>query len=74
MRTLHLLASEADPITRRLVTEAQRQPGDEVFFLGPADVDYDLLMESIFAADRVVGWWIGASIKKSRPNSPSSLL
>ena len=59
MRTLHLVPSEVDPTTRRLVTQAQRRPGNEVFVLGPADVDYDLLIESIFAAGRVVGWWIG---------------
>ncbi len=57
MKVLHILRSEPDPLTRRLIAGMRNgAEGSEVALYG-GKVDYARLVNDIFASDRVICWW-----------------
>jgi hypothetical protein len=56
MQTLHILRSEPDATTRELLEHAV-EPNSETVKLSTGDVDWDQLVDAIFAADKVISWW-----------------
>ena len=56
METLHILRSEPDATTRELL-EHVAGPNPEAVKLYAGDVDWDQLLDDIFAADKVISWW-----------------
>ena len=57
MKTLHLLRSEPDETTRILMDALTGEDGTAVVSLYDTAVDYDRLLDAIFAHDRIVTWW-----------------
>lgn len=57
MKILHVLKSEPDETTKKLM--APLSAGNEVqqFDMYQGDVDYDKLVEQVFANDKVICWW-----------------
>jgi len=56
MDTLHILRSEPDATTSELL-EHVVEPNAETVKLYAGDVDWDQLVEAVFAADKVISWW-----------------
>jgi hypothetical protein len=57
MKVLHILRSEPDAVTRRLIDGLSNgEKGNEVA-LHRGRVDYARLVDDIFAADKVICWW-----------------
>ena len=54
MKFLHILRSEPDALTKRLIAQL---PNGTVIALYQGAVDYDRLVAEIFQNDRVVCWW-----------------
>jgi len=57
MKCLHILKSEPDENTRRLIEILSGGEEPELFPLYEGEVDYDKLLELIFERDRVISWW-----------------
>jgi hypothetical protein len=57
MKLLHILKSEPDENTRRLIENLSAGEDSEFFSLYEGDVDYDKLLDLIFEYDRVISWW-----------------
>ncbi|MGD8561116.1 MAG: hypothetical protein PVG03_01205 [Desulfarculaceae bacterium] len=56
MKRLHILKSEPDQTTLKLI-QALEQDQEPILFRLYQDQDYDRLLELIFAHDEVVSWW-----------------
>jgi hypothetical protein len=56
MKRLHILKSEPDPTTLKLI-QALGQDQEPRLFRLYQDQDYDRLLELIFTHDKVVTWW-----------------
>jgi len=57
MKIIHLLRSEPDEVTRRLIDGLAKHNQNTKVLLYEDTVDYDSLVDDIFANDRVVCWW-----------------
>jgi hypothetical protein len=57
MTRLHILKSEPDENTRKLIENLSGGQEPEIFPLYKGEVDYDKLLDLIFAHDRVISWW-----------------
>ena len=57
MKLLHILKSEPDENTRRLIESLSEGQNPELFPLYEGDVDYDKLLDLIFERDRLISWW-----------------
>ncbi len=57
MRTLCLLRSDPDETIRTLMDTLAGEEGTTVIPLFEVGIDYDGLLEQIFAHDRIVTWW-----------------
>lgn len=57
MRVLHILRSEPTELVRALIRGSFAGFEVEQVRLDEGDVDYDKLVQSIFASERVVCWW-----------------
>lgn len=56
MQTLHILRSEPDATTSELL-EHVVESKDQTVKLSTGDVDWDQLVDAVFAADKVISWW-----------------
>jgi hypothetical protein len=61
-RTLHLLRSEPDETVARLIDSISRNEAATVVCLYPdpisdTPVDWDRLVDDIFAHERIICWW-----------------
>ncbi len=66
MKILHILRSEPDPISRRLIDQMKNGNGSSEVALYRGGVDYDRLLADIFGSDKVICWWA------SRPSAEVS--
>lgn len=57
MKILHILKSEPDEITERLIQPSSEGNEVQEFELYKGDVDYDELVKLVFESDKVVSWW-----------------
>ena len=57
MKLLHVLKSEPDGDTKRLIEDLSAGQDSELFPLYQGEVDYDKLLDLIFERDRVISWW-----------------
>ncbi len=57
MKLLHIMRSEPDELTKRLVKGVSQGESNEEVPLYRGQVDYAKLVESIFKADKVICWW-----------------
>ena len=57
MTLLHILKSEPDGNTKTLIESLSAGEDSELFPLYKGEVDYDNLLDLIFAHDRVISWW-----------------
>lgn len=57
MKTLHILRSEPDDVSRLLIGGLTRNGDGKQVPLYDGPVDYARLVEDIFAHDRVICWW-----------------
>ena len=57
MKILNVYRSEPDETTKRLIEIVTRDREKDDFFLNVDNPDYDLLVETIFAADQTISWW-----------------
>ncbi len=57
MKLLHIMRSEPDELTKRLVKGVSQGESNEEVPLYRRQVDYAKLVESIFKADKVICWW-----------------
>ncbi len=57
MKILHILRSEPDEMIRMFIRETSAAAEPIEFPLYQENVDYDELVEKIFASDRVICWW-----------------
>jgi hypothetical protein len=63
MKILHILRSEPDALSRRLIDGISRAGGASEVSLYGGRVDYDRLVRDIFESDRVVCWWASSGPK-----------
>ena len=57
MKFLHILRSEPDEMIRMLILETSADAEYVEFPLYRQNVDYDELVQKIFASDRLICWW-----------------
>jgi hypothetical protein len=57
MKTLHILRSEADDVSRTLIQGLSKEGDAKEVHLYDGPVDYARLVTDIFASDRVICWW-----------------
>ena len=57
MKMLHILRSEPDDETVRLIEALSEGNRNRTLDIFNDVVDYDRLVQEIFAADRVISWW-----------------
>lgn len=57
MKLLHILKSEPDGNTKRLIEILSEEEDSTFFPLYEGKVDYDKLLDLIFDHDRVISWW-----------------
>jgi len=57
MKTLHILKSEPDQNTTTLMDILSKETKTTVVNLYEEGVDYEALIDRIFAHDRTVCWW-----------------
>jgi hypothetical protein len=57
MKILHILRSEPTPDVEKLTTTLSEGQEATRFPLYEGQVDYDRLVELVFANDKVVSWW-----------------
>jgi hypothetical protein len=57
MKLLHILKSEPDGDTKRLIEDLSAEEDSEFFSLYEGEVDYNKLLDLIFERDRVISWW-----------------
>ena len=57
MKMLHIMRSEPDKVVQILVRGISKDKANQAVLLYEGNVDYERLIEDIFASDRVVVWW-----------------
>jgi hypothetical protein len=57
MKLLHILKSEPDANTRTLMAILSEGNETSEFPLYDGQVDYEKLIETVFANDKVISWW-----------------
>jgi hypothetical protein len=57
MKTLHILRSDPDDVSRVLIQGLSKDGGAKEVHLYDGPVDYARLVDEIFASDRVICWW-----------------
>ena len=57
MKVLHIMRSEPDKVVQILVRGISKDKANQAVLLYEGNVDYERLIEDIFASDRVVVWW-----------------
>lgn len=57
MKILHLLKSEPDDTVRTLMSGFSEQNDVQEFEMYKGDVDYDKLVELVFANEKTICWW-----------------
>lgn len=57
MKVLHILRSEPDPLTRRLIAGMSNGGEGREVPLYAGKVDYARLVDDIFASEKVICWW-----------------
>ena len=57
MKLLHVLKSEPDDVTKKLVEASSKGSEIQQFELYKDNVDYDKLVELVFENDKVICWW-----------------
>jgi hypothetical protein len=57
MELLHVLRSEPDALVRRLIQDLSRGKDAREVPLYQGKVDYDQLVQQVFAAKKVICWW-----------------
>jgi len=57
MKTLHILKSEADHDTKTLLDILSEGEEVTLYRLYEGEVDYEKLIDLIFANDKVTSWW-----------------
>ncbi|WP_153304077.1 hypothetical protein [Desulfonatronovibrio hydrogenovorans] len=57
MTTLHILKSEPDQFVRDLIKTACKDRKCKQVALFKKDTDWELVLNEIFAADKVICWW-----------------
>jgi hypothetical protein len=57
MKILHILRSEPDEMTRNLIQQSFEDAQNIEIPMHQKDVDYEKLVEEIFASDKVICWW-----------------
>ena len=61
MKTLHILRSEPDEVSRILIRGLSTNGSNKEVRLYDGPVDYARLVDDIFAHDRVICWWASRS-------------
>ncbi len=57
MKVLHILRAEPDEVTRKLISGISRSSESKEVALYNGSVNYDRLLDDIFASDKVICWW-----------------
>ena len=57
MKLLHILKSEPADYTKTLMAILSEENESSEFHLYDDQVDYDRLIDAIFAHDKVISWW-----------------
>lgn len=57
MKILHILKTEPDENTSSLIDIVSEGEQSTVFKLYEAPVDYEALIDAVFAHDKVISWW-----------------
>ena len=57
MKTVHLLRSEPDEMTKMFMDETFKDSESVRVPLYEGAPDYDWLIQQLFSADKVVSWW-----------------
>lgn len=57
MNILHILRSEPDAVTAKMMDELSNDRQADVINLYAEDIEWTSVVDSIFAHDRVVCWW-----------------
>lgn len=57
MKILHILKTEPDATTKRLIETISRENESTIFSLYEKEVDYDRLIDLIFAHESNISWW-----------------
>ena len=57
MKLLHVLKSEPDEITKKMMKSLSNKNETEEFKLFGENVDYDQFIHLVFEHDKVVCWW-----------------
>lgn len=57
MKTLHIFRTEPDETVKELASLTDPGQEDPRIALYEPDVDWDSLVDDIFAADKIISWW-----------------
>jgi hypothetical protein len=57
MKILHILRSEPNEMVRDFIRETSKNAESFEYPLYTGEVDYDQVVQEIFASDRVISWW-----------------
>jgi len=57
MKVLNIVRSEPDDMIQKFVETFSKNQKDKVVALYKKDVDWDEVVDDIFAHDRVICWW-----------------
>lgn len=57
MKVLHVLKTQPDDITEKLMSALSEGEESNVFRLYDKDADYGALLDSVFSHDKVISWW-----------------
>lgn len=57
MKLLHLLKSEPDDLTTKLMKAASEGEETSMFRLYENEPDYESLLDLIFSHEKVISWW-----------------
>ena len=57
MKILHILKTEPDATTKRLIETISRENESTIFALYEQEADYDRLIDLIFAHESNISWW-----------------
>jgi hypothetical protein len=67
MKVLHILRSEPDALTRKLIAGMANGGQGKEIALYRGGVDYARLVDDIFASDKVICWWAGRGDARANP-------
>lgn len=57
MKTLNIVRSNPDEMTKKLIETFSQKEGDTVFTLFDDVVDWSALVDEVFAHDKIICWW-----------------